>query len=87
MDSHFSAFALICPVCGGEIEKVVERGSRSLFACKDCHCDVIVPTPAWEIARLKREQRWQAKRSTLNPVNRTTPPRTSLAAGSGTPEK
>ena len=87
MEAPFSAFALICPVCGGQIEKVVERRSRSLFACKECQCDVIVPTPAWEIARLKREQRWQAKRSTLNPLSRTTRPRTSLAAGNGTREK
>ncbi len=87
MEVPLSAFALICPVCGGQIEKVVERRSRSLFACKECDCDVIVPTAAWEIARLKREQRWQAKRSTLNPLSRLMPLRKSLAAGNGTPEK
>jgi hypothetical protein len=83
MNSPFSAFALICPVCGGQIEKVIERGSRSLFTCKECNCDVIVPTAAWEIARLKREQRW----STLNPLGRIMAPRASLAAGNGTREK
>jgi hypothetical protein len=87
MNSPFSAFALICPVCGGQIEKVVERVSRSLFTCKECNCDVIVPTAAWEIARLKREQRWREKRSTLNPLGRVMAPRTSLAAGNGTREK
>jgi hypothetical protein len=87
MNSPFSAFALICPVCGGQIEKVVERGSRSLFTCKECNCDVIVPTAAWEIARLKREQRWREKRSTLNPLGRIMAPRASLAAGNGTREK
>ena len=82
-----SAFALICPVCGGEVEKVGERRSRSLFACKECDCDVIVPITAWEIARLKREQRWLAKRSSPRALGRIQPLRQSLAAGGGTPDK
>lgn len=29
-------FALLCPVCGGEVEKVGEQETRSLYACKEC---------------------------------------------------
>jgi hypothetical protein len=86
MDHPPSAFALICPVCGGQIEQVGERQTRTLFACLDCECDVIVPTSAWEIARLKREQRWHAKRSLLDPLSRM-PARQSLATGRGSPDK
>ena len=87
MDSAPLPFALICPVCGGQIDKVGERRGHSLFACQECDCDVIVPTAAWDIARLKREQRWYAKRSSLHPVGRIVPLRKSLAAGRGTPDK
>ena len=79
-----SAFALICPVCGGPVEKVGERRTRSLFACVECDCDVIVPTSAWEIARLKRQQKWPRKRSTLNPFARLL--QMSVASGRGTGE-
>jgi len=78
-----SVFALICPVCGGEIEKVGERPTRSLFACKECDCDVIVPATAWEIARVKRQQKWPPKRSSLNPFSRMFPMR-SATSGRGT---
>ena len=87
VDFPASVFALICPVCGGQVEKVGERRSRSLFACQECDCDVIVPTTAWEIARIKREQRWQVKRSAADPLSRVMPLGKSLAAGRGTPEK
>jgi hypothetical protein len=87
MDFPPSVFALICPVCGGQIEKVGERRSRSLFACLECDCDVIVPTSAWDVARIKREQRWQAKRAAPNPLSRVLTLGRSLAAGRGTPEK
>ena len=60
MNSH-SAFVLICPVCGGQVEKMGERESRSLFTCKECDCELIVPIKAWEIARIKREQKWPRK--------------------------
>lgn len=79
-----SAFALICPVCGGPVEKVGERRTRSLFACGECDCDVIVPTSAWEIARIKRQQKWPRKRSTLNPFSRLL--QMSIASGRGTGE-
>jgi hypothetical protein len=79
-----SAFALMCPVCGGQVEKVGERRTRSLFACTECDCDVIVPTSSWEIARMKREQRWPRKRLTLNPFARLL--QTSVASGRGTGE-
>ena len=87
MDSAAPAFALICPVCGGQIDKVSERRNHTLFACKECACDVIVPTTAWEIARLKREERWHAKRLSSDPAGRIPPLQKSLAAGRGTPEK
>ena len=77
-----SVFAVICPVCGGHVEKVGERRTRSLFACLECDCDVIVPTAAWEVARIKREQKWPRKRSTLNPFARLL--QTSVASGRGT---
>ena len=68
--SDHSVFALICPVCGGEVEKVATRPTSTLYACKECDCDVIVPASAWEIARVKRQQKWPPKRTTLNPISR-----------------
>lgn len=79
-----SAFALWCPVCGGQVEKMGERRSRSLFACKECDCDLIVPTTAWDIARLKREQKWQIKRSDFSPLRRLFGAGASVASGPGT---
>ena len=82
-----SAFALICPVCGGPVEKMGERRSRSLFACKECDCDLIVPITAWEIARVKREQKWQVKRSNFAPLRRLFGAGASVASGPGTRAK
>jgi len=82
-----SAFALICPVCGGPVEKVGERRSRSLFACKECDCDLIVPITAWDIARIKREQKWQVKRSGFAPLGRLFGAGASVASGPGTRAK
>ena len=79
-----SAFALLCPVCGGQVEKMGERRSRSLFACKECDCDLIVPTSAWDIARLKREQKWSVKRGGVGPLRRLFGAGASIASGPGT---
>jgi hypothetical protein len=79
-----TAFALLCPVCGGQVEKMGERRSRSLFACKECDCDLIVPTTAWDIARLKREQKWLAKRSGAGPARGLPSGGASVASGPGT---
>ena len=84
MHSPDSVFALVCPVCGGQVEKVGERRIRSLFACLECETDVIVPTAAWEVARIKREQKWPRKRSSLNPFARLL--QISVASGRGTGE-
>lgn len=88
MDSA-PAFALLCPVCGGRVKKTGERDARSLFACIECDCDVGVPAGAWDIARIKREQRWQVKRSTFNPLRRIfgAADRASVASGPGTRDK
>ena len=85
--SDRSVFALICPVCGGEVEKLGERGNRSLFACKECECDLIVPTTAWDIARIKREQKWQVKRSTFDPLGSLFAAGAGVASGPGTRHK
>ena len=82
-----SAFALLCPVCGGQVEKMGERRSRSLFACKECDCDLIVPTTAWDVARIKREQKWHAKRSTVGALGRLFGAGASVASGPGTRDK
>lgn len=79
-----SAFALLCPVCGGQVEKMGERRSRSLYACKECDCDLIVPTSAWDVARMKREQKWQVKRASFNPLSRLFGAGVSMASGPGT---
>ncbi len=79
-----SAFALLCPVCGGQVEKMGERRSRSLFACTECDCDLVIPTTAWEIARIKREQKWHVKRSTAGPWRRLFGSGASVASGPGT---
>lgn len=78
-------FALICPVCGGKVENVGTRSTRSFYACNECECEVIVPVSAWEIARVKRQQRWPPKRTSLNPFGRLLPMR-SVASGRGTRE-
>jgi hypothetical protein len=78
-------FALICPVCGGEVEKVGERPTRGMYACKECDCDVIVPSAAWEIARVKRQQKWPPKRTALGSFTRLLQLR-SVASGRGTRE-
>jgi hypothetical protein len=77
-------FALLCPVCGGQVEQVGEPQSRSLFTCKECQCDVIVPPAAWEVARIKREQKWHIKRSTFNPLRQLFGAGASVASGPGT---
>ena len=68
--SDHSVFALICPVCGGEVEKVATRPTSSLYACKECDCDVIVPVSAWEIARVKRQQKWPPKQTSQSSFSR-----------------
>jgi hypothetical protein len=82
-----SPFALLCPVCGGQVDQVSERSSRNLFTCKECHCDVIVPASAWEVARIKREQKWHIKRSTFNPLRQLFAARASVASGPGTRDR
>ena len=77
-------FALLCPVCGGEVEKVGEQQMRSLYACKQCLSDVLVPSTAWEIARVKRQQKWPPKRVNLDPFSRA--PLRSVVSGRGTRE-
>ena len=86
MDSSadVSVFALICPVCGGQVQKVGERRTRSLFACLECDCDVIVPTAAWEVARMKHQQKVPRKRAPINPFARLM--HMSVASGRGTGE-
>lgn len=80
-------FALICPVCGGQVEKTGERRSRSLYVCKECDCDLIVPVSAWNIARIKREQKWPLKRSTIEPLRPLFGAGASVASGPGTRQK
>ena len=80
-------FALICPVCGGQVEKMGERGSRSLYVCKECDCDLNVPVSAWNIARNKREQKWPIKRSTIEPLRPLFGAGVSVASGPGTRQK
>lgn len=82
--SDHSVFALICPVCGGLIEKVGQRRTRSLYACRECACDVIVPISAWEVARVKRQEKGLPKRVNLDPFGRA--PLRSVASGRGTRE-
>ena len=84
-----SAFALLCPVCGGQVQKKGELSSRSLFACIECDCDVSVPEAAWDVARIKGEQKWQIKRSAFNPLRRIfgAADRASFPSGPGTRQK
>ena len=82
-----SAFALICPVCGGQVEKMAERLSRSVYACQECDCDLTVPVTAWDIARIKREQKWPIKRSTIQPLRRLFGGGAAVASGPGTRTK
>ena len=83
------AFALLCPVCGGQVRKTGEVSGRSLFACTECNCDVGVPESAWDVARTKREQKWLVKRSAFSPWRRIlgVPDRASVASGPGTRQK
>jgi hypothetical protein len=80
-----SAFALLCPVCGGQVEKTGELENRSLYACKECDCDLSVPTTAWDIARVKREQKWLVKKSSYGPLRFGAG--ASVAWGPGTRDK
>ena len=64
-----------------------ERRSRSLFACKECDCDLIVPTSAWDVARMKREEKWLVKRTTFNSLSRLFGAGASVASGPGTRNK
>lgn len=77
-------FALLCPVCGGEVEKVGEQQARNLYACKECLSDVSVPSTAWEIARVKRLQKWPPKRTGPDAFSRV--PMRSVASGRGSGE-
>jgi hypothetical protein len=79
-------FALLCPVCGGQVEQTSERSDRRLFACKECRCDFGVPASAWEVARIKREQKWQIKRTAFSPLRRLfgSAEGASVASGPGT---
>ena len=85
MTATQSTFGLICPVCGGRVEKIGESASRSSFACTECACDVIVPNGAWDVARTKREQKWLVKRTAFSPLRRLFGGEgTSVASGPGT---
>ena len=79
-----AVFALLCPVCGGEVEQVGEQHARTLHACKDCVCDVAVPSSAWEVARVKRQQKWLPKRANLDSLGRVA--MQSVASGRGSRE-
>ncbi|HYB94571.1 MAG TPA: hypothetical protein VEC39_06340 [Vicinamibacterales bacterium] len=61
MASEVMAFSLVCPVCGGAMNRAFDRSQRSWYACLECDSDVSVPQQAWEVARRKREQKWLAK--------------------------
>jgi hypothetical protein len=50
-----------CPICGGPLEIVYNRFNQQVLVCKDCHSGLTVPSSAWEVLRLKREKKWQAK--------------------------
>jgi reverse gyrase len=82
-----SAFALICPVCGGQIEKTSERLDGARYACTECLCAVTVPAAAWDIARVKREQKWRMKQSSFDPLRRLFGAGVSIASGRGTRDK
>jgi hypothetical protein len=84
-----TAFALLCPVCGGHVQKTGELSNRSLFACSECDCDVSVPESAWDVARVKREQKWLVKRSAFSPLRRFFGAHegASVASGPGTRQK
>lgn len=51
-----------CPVCDGRMELVYDRHHQKVLVCVDCQSGLTVPGSAWEIARIKREARWTAKR-------------------------
>lgn len=80
-------FAVICPVCGGRLDKMSDQPSRSLYACAECDCDLIIPTTAWEVARIKREQKWRVKPSTVSSLRRLFGAGVSIASGPGTRAK
>lgn len=48
----------VCPICGGRTELVYQRLNQQVCVCTDCHSGITVPASAWEIARLKRENKW-----------------------------
>jgi hypothetical protein len=44
-----------CPICKGRMEMVYSRHLQTVCVCVDCHSGLSVPTSAYEVARLKRE--------------------------------
>ena len=49
----------VCVICGGRMEVVYDRPNTKVCVCIDCHSGLTVPTSAWGIARLKREETMQ----------------------------
>lgn len=46
-----------CPVCQGRMETVYDRHHQTVCVCVDCHTGVTVPATAWNIARLKGQNK------------------------------
>ena len=48
----------ICPICEGAMELVYDRFNQRVCICAECHSGITVPSSAYEVARLKRENKW-----------------------------
>ena len=45
-----------CPVCGGRMEMVYNRGHQQVSVCVDCRSDLTVPTTAWGVLHRKQNR-------------------------------
>lgn len=52
-----------CPVCTGQLVIAYDRYHQRVAICEDCHASVTVPGSAWTVARLKREGKWEKKKT------------------------
>jgi hypothetical protein len=45
-----------CPICGGRMEMVYNRGHQQVSVCVDCRSDLTVPTTAWGVLHRKQKR-------------------------------
>lgn len=52
-----------CPICAGKLVIAYDRYHQRVAVCEDCHSGLTIPGSAWHVAHLKREGKWEKKKT------------------------